>query len=499
MSKAVYLVLISMAVLATSPANATAGGKKRPAPAAIDISTVADNADVGCIDTDVANKLVRDYNIDIRGFSGGRELCDSAKPGKQILNAVLMLDQGKFGPTARAGLDRQMVSTDYSRYLRQRINHITFDNSCGGTSWVLACIINRAPTMHIEKPYFDKDMALALQMTVLVHEARHTEGYMHYHCYTGGNAGKDGACDNNYADGGSYAVEVEYETRIALNGLNFHPVFKMMARLFAIDRLNNNFVSQPTTKAPSLILVDQADSHITVVNADAQIKDYPNVIIGKSRLIGRDAGANVIADDLTQKPKYLDYYDVKLFAQEAVAPIVGLTMRNYAGTWPEAKRQSLVDIMNDASGGGVQVRLFKDSLEAAKGIENAPTVALPAAETPKALLGILPCDTSKATPGFYVRMASGAIYEIETSRLPRQTSLTAVSCTWPQDLVALTRLGDRVVALDTDGRLSTVDESGKRSPLVSGPEFAGRRFSQMVSSGLVPELVAPAAPSYTGL
>ncbi|MBI3554900.1 MAG: hypothetical protein HY074_01395 [Deltaproteobacteria bacterium] len=494
MTKAVRRILVTVSVInALLPAVAWATGKKRPVVpvAPIDISRVTDNAAIGCIDADVAHKLIKDYGLEMGRFSGSTELCDSKRPGKKMLNAILMLDQGKFGPTARAGLDRQMITTDYATYFRQRIGRVVFDNQCGGTSWVLACVINSNPVMHVEKPYFDDDMALALQMTVLVHEARHTEGFPHYRCYTGGNAGKNGACDLSYEAGGAYAVEVEYETRVALNGLNFNPVFKTMARLFAIDRLNNNFVTAPTTKKPALFLVDQADSHVVVLDREGHANELSDVVLGKGRLIGRDSGANLMFEDPTREPMYLDYYARKLFPQTAVAPVVGLTMRNYATSWSAAKKQNLVDILNDAAGNGIQIRLFKNQLEAAKGLDNAPVVDLPATETPVALLSTLPCLTPEgASVGFYVRMASGAIYQIDTSNVPRRAGMSRVACTWPQDLASITRFSGKVVVLDGEGHLSVLEENGTRSPFPGAPGLAARRFTHAVAAELVPELVS---------
>ena len=86
-----------------------------------------------------------------------------------------------------------------------------------------------------------------------LHEARHTQGYKHLICERGPYQGTQVlACDRNFADGGSFAVEMEYYARVAVQGENFHPVFKKMARLMAMAKSNIFFNTVPMQRREGL-------------------------------------------------------------------------------------------------------------------------------------------------------------------------------------------------------------------------------------------------------
>ena len=95
-----------------------------------------------------------------------------------------------------------------------------------------------------------------------IHEARHTKGYSHIACTQGPYQGVSLAgCDRNYSYGGSHAVEMEYYARVSVQGVNFHPVYKKMARLMAIARSNFVF-NTPVIRGREAVLALSADKKV---------------------------------------------------------------------------------------------------------------------------------------------------------------------------------------------------------------------------------------------
>jgi hypothetical protein len=100
---------------------------------------------------------------------------------------------------------------------------------------------------------------------VVIHEARHTAGYRHYPCAQGPYKGLNlDGCDQDYAQSGSHAVEMEYYARVSVAGLNFHPVYKSMARLMAMGRTNFVFNNSPIHPHEAMLAMDE-ENHVPVL------------------------------------------------------------------------------------------------------------------------------------------------------------------------------------------------------------------------------------------
>lgn len=202
----------------------------------------------GCIDSALANKYVSDMKIDTRSF-GGLELCKNEIDTKKLLNDMQIIEQGAFQNAGSNNLIRGFVALNtYYPWLKsqtrgmnrgQDVPYATAYNSMGyftmQDGWAKMSTLGRVGTV--------------------LHEARHTAGYRHYRCNQGPyyQAAVDG-CDTDYQTGGSHSVEMEYYARVSVQGTNFHPVYRSMARLMAMARANFVF-NAPVLKAREGLLV----------------------------------------------------------------------------------------------------------------------------------------------------------------------------------------------------------------------------------------------------
>ena len=210
------------------------------------------DADFGCISETDAARYVADFKIDEKSF-GGHELCKDEVDTKKLFNDLAIIEKGEFDTDSQNKFVRGFVDLkNYYGWMKgetrgvargQDIPYATAYNSGGyftmQDGWAKLSTLGRVGT--------------------IVHEARHTAGYRHIRCTQGPYQGStvDG-CDTTYNYGGSHAIEMEYYARVAVQGKNFHPVYKKMARLMAIAR-SNIFFNTPVIKAREALLALNAD------------------------------------------------------------------------------------------------------------------------------------------------------------------------------------------------------------------------------------------------
>ncbi len=211
------------------------------------------DTDFNCFTQAEANRYVKDYNVDVESF-GGMELCDAQVDTKKLLNDLLIIEKGLFVETATTNpfIKSFVDSKNYYSWMKsqtrgvkrgQDVPYATAYNSGGyftmQDGWAKLSTLGRVGTV--------------------IHEARHTAGYSHIPCNQGTYQGSSVAgCDRNYSYGGSHAVEMEYYARVAVQGQNFHPVYKKMARLMAIAR-SNIFFNTPIIQTREAVLALSAD------------------------------------------------------------------------------------------------------------------------------------------------------------------------------------------------------------------------------------------------
>lgn len=210
------------------------------------------DSEFGCINASDANRYISDFNIDTKSF-GGTELCNSQVETKKLLNDIQIIEQGRFKQTGQNKFIRGFVDgNSYYAWMRGETRGIERGNDIPYA------------TAYNSGGYFTMQDGWAKLSTLgrvgtVIHEARHTAGYRHIGCNQGPYQGSSVAgCDSNYNYGGSHAVEMEYYARVAVQGENFHPVYKKMARLMAIAR-SNIFFNTGVIQSREAVLALTAD------------------------------------------------------------------------------------------------------------------------------------------------------------------------------------------------------------------------------------------------
>lgn len=230
----------------------------------------ARDQDFGCISQDVADHFNQDFQINTSSF-GGVDLCDNKVDTKKLYNDLTIIEQGNFSSDQSNKLIRGFIPQDqYYSWMKsstygiergQDVPYATAYNSGGyftmQDGWASLSTLGRVGTV--------------------IHEARHTNGYYHIACQQGPYAGSSlPGCDRNYNYGGSHAIEMEYYARVATSGLNFHPVYKKMARLMAVGRSNFVFNQLPLVPHDELLALGQSGQAYLLQNGKWIVREAPN-------------------------------------------------------------------------------------------------------------------------------------------------------------------------------------------------------------------------------
>lgn len=227
--------------------------------------------DFGCVSQDLANRYTKDFGIDTRSF-GGMELCRNDVDTKKLFNDLQIVEAGTFASGGSNNLIRGFVTdSNYYAWLKSMTRGMRRGNDIP------------TATAYNSMGYFTmqdgwRTLSTLGRVGVVIHEARHTAGYRHYPCNQGPYAGvrMDG-CDRDYQTGGSHSVEMEYYARVQVQGQNFHPAYRSMARLMAMARANFVFNQPVMNRREALLAVDQTNGNAVLFDrGQAVVRPLPN-------------------------------------------------------------------------------------------------------------------------------------------------------------------------------------------------------------------------------
>jgi hypothetical protein len=250
-----------------------------------------------CTESSRAEHFVRDFKIDIQSF-GGKELCNSAIDSKKLFNDFQIIEDGKFNTQGSNPLIRSIIDPNqYYSWLRSQTEGVRRGNDIPYA------------TAYNSNGYFTMQDGWAMLSTlgrvgVVIHEARHTEGYRHIPCTQGPYQGISMAgCDSTYEYSGSHAVEMEYYARVVAQGENFHPLYKKMARLMALGRTNFVFNKQVIHPREAIFLLNAANNEAVLIDGK-QI--YAREVAGEGMLKRSSFGPTLLTG---KKAWALDPYE----------------------------------------------------------------------------------------------------------------------------------------------------------------------------------------------
>ncbi|MBC7741183.1 MAG: hypothetical protein H7061_03240 [Bdellovibrionaceae bacterium] len=402
-----------------------------------------------CFNEADANKYIKDFNIDVASF-GGRELCDAKIDTKKLLNDIEIVARGQFTTAGQNNLIRGFVdATKYYDWMKQQTRGVTRGNDVPYA------------TAYNAGGYFTMQDGWAKLSTLgrvgtFIHEARHTEGFRHISCNQGTYQGTGlPACDTNYNYGGSHAVEMEYYARVSVQGQNFHPVYKKMARLMAIARSNFLFNTSPLQVREGLmgLTSDRKAAHL-YDNGKWFTREVPQV---NGRLKRTSYGA-VLFDGISP-------YAIELYQNSGFSDLVSDVYSYYKLAFE--KSQAIKELEEfDVGTKRYVVKITQANKLAAYNFPagawgNEQAIPFDVVKTSTAIAG-------QTQPGFFLINAAGEMYayQAESQRLVKQVGA------WDPSYKEVVAFKGQNYILKTDGQIY-VQTATSLDPVSAKDSYAG--------------------------
>ena len=399
--------------------------------------------DFACTSPEAANRYQRDFAINVRSF-GGNELCQASVETKKLYNDLQIVEEGRFAGSEsnvfiQNFIDRDryypwLASMTYGVRRGHDVPYATAYNSGGyftmQDGWAKLSTLGRVGT--------------------IIHEARHTQGYGHRQCTRGPYSDSYvRGCDRSVPEGGSHGVEMEYYSRVVLQGTNFHPAYQAMARLMALGRSNFVFNDLPMGSQDHLVALTQDKALLLddTTAIEAQIPEHQGYELKRSSFgASLFDGSEAIAVDFYGQggeafPLADDFSYFKIIRMPQHVPAIDME------EFDVADKRYLISLDNQA-----QVRSFVfQSAEWSR---------------PQTIAGAVRLVTvaPNGAQGLFVVKEDGRLCRLNPTNL-RCTSVA--KGLWPQDVVTYTYQGKDLIQLKTNGQVINVS-TGRPLDLLTG-------------------------------
>ncbi len=399
------------------------------------------DADFKCISATQAERYVTEFGINVNSF-GGMELCNSTVDTKKLFNDLQLVEEGRFSGAKKNLFIRDAIPvTQYYSWLKRMTAGIR-----RGHDMPTATAYNSGGYFTMQDGW--ATLSTLGRVGTLVHEARHTEGHRHMQCSHGPY--KDAfmsGCDSSIAQGGSHGIEMEYYSRVVLQGENFHPAYAQMARLMNLARANFVFNQDPMTQAEALVAVSNQD--LILLNQQGVLSDQSIQGLSDYRLHRASHGVSLqkdnvaLAVDLNQKnstPVEDDYSYFKLLSERRLneeyveLQEVDLANRRYLLALTKSGKLYTYEF---AQGGWSNP-------------SPAPDVAALITTAPNGLEGI------------FVLTKTGQVQPIDPRTLTRSPALAT---NWPDNAEDFVNWNSQLLMVSSQGKVEEVSSGKSFSPL----------------------------------
>ncbi len=404
------------------------------------------DSDFACVTEAKAAQYTRDFNINVGSF-GGKELCKNNVDTKKLFNDLNLLEDGKFGNIPANNLIKGFVPADqYYTWMKGETR-----GGRRGQDMPTATAYNSGGYFTMQDGW--SALSTLGRVGTVVHEARHTAGYRHLGCQQGPYYQVSVAgCDRDYTYGGSHAVEMEYYARVSTAGVNFHPVYKKMARLMAMGRSNFVFNASPLKQTESLMMIGSSGRAYLLHDGAWVEREAPSV---KARLKRTSFGATLFGDG---KAYALDSY------------------QNSGFDWSVVDDYSYYKLLNSENMGGAKVQDFEEfdmgrkryvmfmnetqqytNFNFGQGRWNSMVRAPNAGRFEFATV------TPTGDQGLFMVDENRNFYAVDPERIQ---NVRALNIAWPQDAKSFAKVGTALYQVTQHGEL-LVSANGAWSPFTT--------------------------------
>lgn len=421
-----------------------------------------------CIPQSEMAAIVRDFP-QFRNLAGG-DYCLDGSETANLIDSLMFMRKTRFEnnmPVSSDELFSGRFAKDWYGYFEQRITDINIQGSC--PKGVGAFVYMWGSTMYVCPMMLSANFTSLDRASVMMHEARHIDGYPHVTCRKGPRSGIQGACDTRISDGGSYAVSVETYAQIARYAPDVHPALRAYAKSSAITYADEAFdTTVRVGRDPKFVLMTKNKEFVSL---DAT-QGYATTALGQApelgRLIMRAQHMILFPEDKSGQARYVFARGEGEIAQQA-----GDIAADYNSQSP-ADRAKWVDVHMSAQW---TARVFADRVRFQCDPRSDATRDVTInGERPKTL--VYPNGYDRGATSVQLQMESGKVYDLTCER--GSGVVRASSVTLDRVFKRLYRSGAETLGLGDDGKLYRV-ANGQSTAISTA--FDGRIHDLAPSAG----------------
>lgn len=383
------------------------------------------------------------------------DYCYDGSEESNLIAGLMFMRETAFNssmPKSPDELFSGRFAADWYKYFVDHIDDITIDTGC--PKGVGAYVYGFGSTMYVCSMLLSDNFTALDRASVMMHEARHLDGYPHITCSRGPRKGLRGACDDRIADGGSYAVSVETYMQISAYAPNIHPALRAYARAAGVTYADEAFETPVQVERQPRLLMLSTRGEFRALDLSNGVKETS---LGNApavgRIVMRAQHMIVYPEDKSQPAKYVfarNEGDIQQTAGDIAVEYNGLSAQ---------QRADWVDVHMSAQW-TAKVLKSKVVFACDPNANTSNEVAAPNGETPAAL--VYPEGYSRESSKIHLVMESGKIFEIGCSN--RRGYIAGSSLTFDQQYKRIQKVGNTVVGLSREGKLFTISGSTS-SPL----------------------------------
>lgn len=387
----------------------------------------------------------------------GKEYCNDDSKTWHLLSSIMFMRKTQFSQTMTPSKD-ELFSGKFAKswydYFIGRIDNLEVVSDC--PKGVIAYVYMFGDkTMYTCPAALTNSFSSLDRASVMMHEARHIDGFPHITCSRGARQGLQGACDTKISDGGSYAVTVETYAQLAKYAEGIHPALKAYAKSSAVIYADEAFQNPVKINRSENLLVLTNTSDFYSVNAQNNEIKKMGKAFAPGHIVKRAQHMILFPTDKSIKAQYVFSHDE---GQVAQSPSDFIT--EYNAQTPEQKSK-LVDLHIGAQW---SARVYKKSITFICDPKSAATtdIQIPNGLTAASL--VYPDGYSREKYTTNLTTESGEIFEI--SCLNKKASLKPSSVKLDQKYTRIHKAAGVVFGLALDGKIYKI-EAGRSTPVVT--------------------------------
>ncbi|GEM_PF-4349596 len=313
------------------------------------------------------------------------DLCDPQTDSYKLVSILLALKNLRLDEAPLDNrYDQKILGSDFWGYLKERVQTISKSSpeasSC--QNGAMAYVEGEANSTLFLCPLYFTDTYYSLygKASILLHEARHTEGYPHTMCLAGNKVGSTGGCDETIEDRGSYAVSTEALAKILFRGKNVPPTERAKLKIHLLESLES--FNEPVNGVGNTALYLQDVDGKGAYFFDG-LKLYSAKKFDRAQIVSRYVNLQVVPKNGMKAFSW-----EVLQSQSTFAPAAGACAKAYNDV-SAAKRSPLLEVIDD---GIYFACVYENHLSARLGYEMTEDVII---KLPKKIKAVFTSDEVK--------------------------------------------------------------------------------------------------------